>query len=169
MIILETTRLVLKTIEKEDSQVLHDLIFSNEDTMKYTFGNKAFTLEESKKFIYKNFCKNNAIVGLAPLFEKKSGQLVGLAGVLENKKLGDNCYEFGFIIAEEFRKNGYATEIAQSEITFIKKRLKASRAYALVNKENELSVNILQKLGLSYETDISEKDRGERVVYSKRV
>ncbi|MGB3752065.1 MAG: GNAT family N-acetyltransferase, partial [Arcobacteraceae bacterium] len=110
MIILETTQLVLKTIEKEDSQVLYDLIFSDQEMMKSTFNPEAFTLEEAKKFIYKNFCKNNAIIGLAPLFEKKTGQIVGLAGTLENKELGANCFEFCCIIAENFRKNGYASE-----------------------------------------------------------
>jgi len=169
MIILETTRLILKTIEKEDSQTLHDLIFSNEDTMKYTFGNKAFTLEETKKFIYKNFCKNNAIVGLAPLFEKKSGLLIGMAGVLKNETLGKEHYEFGFIIAEEYRKNGYAMEIAQSEITFIKKRLKQQYAYALINPQNEVSKHLIEKLGLTHEKDIELKDRGQRAVYKKRV
>jgi len=169
MIILETSRLTLKTIEKEDSQVLHDLIFSNEDTMKYTFGEKAFTLEETKKFIYKNFCKNYAIVGMAPLFEKKSGLLIGLAGVLENELLGKNHYEFGFIIAEEFRKKGYATEVAQSQMTFIKKRLRQNKVYALVHKENEISKKILEKLGLSYVKEIKTKDRGSREVYTKGV
>lgn len=169
MIILETTRLVLKTIEKEDSQVLHDLIFSNVDTMKYTFGQNAFTLEESKKFIYKNFCKNYAIVGMAPLFEKKSGQLVGLAGVLENEVLGKSHYEFGFIIAENFRQKGYATEVAEAQITFIKRRLKQNKAYALVHKENEISKKTLEKLGLTYVKDIETKDRGTREVYSKSV
>jgi len=169
MIILETSRLILKTIEKEDSQVLHDLIFSKEDTMKYTFGQKAFTIEETKKFIYKNFCKNNAIVGLAPLFEKSSGQLIGISGVLKFEDLGKEQYEFGFIIAEAYRNKGYAKEIAQSEITFIKKRLKQSYAYALVHKENEVSKNILKKLGMSYEKNTQAKNRGEREIYTKRV
>jgi len=169
MIILETTRLVLKTIEKEDSQVLHDLIFSNEDTMKYTFGEKAFSLEETKKFIYKNFCKNYAIVGMAPLFEKQSGLLIGLAGVLENEVLGKNHYEFGFIIAEEFRKKGYAKEVAESQITFIKKRLKQNKVYALAHKDNTASKNLLEKLGLTHINNIETQDRGSREVYSKRV
>ena len=169
MIILETTRLILKTIEKEDSQVLHDLLFCDEETMKYTFGAKAFSLEETKKFIYKNFCKNNAIVGLAPLFEKKSGLIIGIAGVLKNEQLGESHYEFGFIIAEDFRKNGYATEIAQSEITFIKKRLKQQHVYALVHPENNISKKVLEKLGMSTKNTIEVKDRGQREVYSKRV
>jgi len=169
MIILETTRLILKTIEKEDSQVLHDLLFCDEETMKYTFGAKAFTLEETKKFIYKNFCKNNAIVGLAPLFEKKSGLIIGIAGVLKNEQLGDSHYEFGFIIAPDYRQNGYATEIAQSEITFIKKRLKQQYVYALAHPENDLSIKLIEKLGLNLQNTIEVKGRGERVVYSKRV
>ena len=169
MIILETSRLTLKTIEKEDSAVLHDLIFSNEDTMKYTFGNKAFTLEESKKFIYKNFCKNNAIIGLAPLFEKSSGNLVGLAGILKSEDLGKNQYEFGFIIAEEFRRKGYAQEVAESELTFIKRRLKQNKAFAIVHPENTASKNLLEKIGMTFQKNISLKDRGEREVYTKGV
>ena len=169
MIILETSRLTLKTIEKEDSQILHDLIFSNEDTMKYTFGQKAFTLEETKKFIYKNFCKNNAIVGLAPLFEKTTGLLVGISGVLKTEALGQDQYEFGFIIAEDFRRKGYAQEVALSELTFIKKRLRQNKAYALVHKKNIASKNLLEKIGMKFENNITLKDRGDKEIYTKRV
>jgi len=169
MIILETSRLVLKTIEKEDSQVLHDLIFSKEDTMKYTFGQKAFTLEETKKFIYKNFCKNNAIVGLAPLFEKTTGLLVGISGVLKTEALGQDQYEFGFIIAEDFRRKGYAQEVAISELTFIKKRLRQNKAYALVHKDNIASKNLLEKIGMKFENNVTLKDRGNKEIYVKSV
>lgn len=169
MIILETTRLILKTIEKEDSQTLHDLIFSNEDTMQYCFSEKAFTIEETKKFIYKNFCKNNAIVGLAPIFEKRSGSLVGVAGALKSDDIGKDSYELGFIIAEEFRQNGYAKEIAQSQLLFIKKRLRQNKAYALVHKDNLISQNILKSIGMNFEKNITLKDRGDREVYTKKV
>jgi len=169
MIILETSNLYLKTIEKDDTKVLHEKIFSNEETMKYTFLEKALTLEESKKFIYKNFCKNNAHIGLAPLFEKKSGLLVGIAGILECEELGKDYYEFGFIIVEEFRRKGYATEIAKSQMTFIKKRLRQNRAFALVHKENTPSNNLLLKLGMSFEKELSTEDRDIRKVYIKKI
>jgi len=169
MIILETSHLYLKTIEKEDSDILHEKIFSNEDTMKYTFGQKAFTIEESKKFIYKNFCKNNANVGLAPLFEKSSGLLVGIAGVLKFDELETDAYEFGFIIIEEFRKKGYATEIAKAEIIFAKKQLRQKYIFATAHKENIASKNLLLKLGLTYLRDIDFKERGQREIYSKKL
>ena len=169
MIILETTRLILKTVEKEDSSVIHDLVFSNEDTMKCTFGEKAFTLEESKKFIYKNFCKNNAIVGLAPLFEKSSGQIVGLAGILKSNDIGEDKSEFIVIITENFRKKGYGLEVAQAELTFIKKRLRQTHAYALVNKKNEIAKALLKKVGMNFEKNITLQDKGEREIYTKKV
>ena len=169
MIILETTKLILKTIEKEDSQILHDLIFSNDDTMKNAFGKKAFTLEESKKFIYKNFCKNNAIIGLAPLFEKSSGNLVGLAGILKSNDIGEDKSEFMVIITEDFRKKGYGSEVAQAELTFIKKRLRQNKAFALIHKDNSASKNLLKKLGMTLEKSITLQDRGEREVYTKKV
>ena len=169
MIILETSKLTLKTIEKEDSQVLYDLIFSHEETMKYTFGGKAFTLEESKKFIYKNFCKNNAIVGLAPLFEKSSGNLVGLAGILKSEDLGTNQHEFKVIIAEKFRRKGYAQEVVQSELTFIRRRLKQNKAFALIHKEDEASKKLLEKSGMTFIKNINLKDRIDQEVYTKGV
>jgi len=169
MIILETTKLILKTIEKEDSQILHDLIFSNDDTMINAFGKKAFTLEESKKFIYKNFCKNNAIIGLAPLFEKSSGNLVGLAGILKSNDIGEDKSEFMVIITEDFRKKGYGSEVAQAELTFIKKRLRQNKAFALIHKDNSASKNLLKKLGMTLEKSITLQDRGEREVYTKKV
>jgi len=169
MIILETTRLVLKTIEKEDSQVLYDLIFSDQEIMQSTFSPDALTLEEAKKFIYKNFCKNSAIIGLAPLFEKKSGQIVGLSGILENKELGSNYFEICCIIAKDFRENGYASEVIQSEITFLKKRLKQKNAYMIINKEDETSKKIFAKCGLVFEKNITLNNRGDKEVYSKKL
>ena len=169
MIILETSNLYLKTIEKEDSEVLHAKIFSNEKTMQYCFSQSVLTIEETKKFIYKNFCKNNANIGLAPIFAKKSGLIVGIAGILQCDELGTNHYEFGCIIIEEFRQKGYATEIAQAQMTFIKKRLKQNRAFALVHKENTPSKNLLVKLGLQFEKEIELKDRCSREVYTKRI
>jgi RimJ/RimL family protein N-acetyltransferase len=169
MIILETTRLTLKTIEKEDSQILHDLIFSNEETMKYTFSHKAFTLEESKKFIYKNFCKNNAIVGLAPLFEKKSGLLVGLAGVLKSNDLGEDKDEFIVIITDEFKESDFEREVIQAELTFIKKRLRKNKAYALIHKDDTVSKILLENASMIFEKSILLQDRGEKEVYTKKV
>ncbi|MGB5866394.1 MAG: GNAT family N-acetyltransferase [Arcobacteraceae bacterium] len=169
MIILETSNLYLKTIEKDDSDILYEKIFSNEETMKYAFLQKTLTIEETKKFIYKNFCKNNANIGLAPIFEKTSGQLVGVAGVLKCDELGNNHYEFGFAIAQEFRNKGYAAEIAQAQMIFIKKRLKQNRAFALVHKDNIASKNLLLKLGMSFEKEINLEDRGQREVYIKKV
>jgi RimJ/RimL family protein N-acetyltransferase len=169
MIILETSRLYLKTIEKEISEVLHEQIFSNEETMQYIFDKRVLTIEESKKFIYKNFCKNNANIGLAPVFEKKSGIVVGMAGILKCAELGTNHYEFVCIIADEFRKKGYATEIAKAEMTFAKRILKQNRINALVNKENIPAKNFLTKLGMSFEKNIELKGRAEQEVYIKKI
>jgi len=169
MIILETTRLVLKTIEKEDSQVLYDLVFSDIEIIQSTLGKVPFTLEETKKFIYKNFCKNNAIIGLAPLFEKRTGQIVGLAGTLENKELGKDCFEIYCIIAKDYQNNEYASEVIQSEIVFLKKRLKQKKAFVLIDTQDEISKKIFSKMRLSFEKDIILENRGEKEVYSKNL
>jgi ribosomal-protein-alanine N-acetyltransferase len=169
MIILETSKLYLKTIDKENSQVLYEKIFLDENTMNYAFGQKTFTLEETKKFIYKNFSKNFEHIGFAPVFEKKTSQIVGIAGISKCEELGSNHYEFCFIIAEEFRHKGYASELAEAQILFAKKKLKQNKIYALVHKKDTVSKSLFTKLKMTYEKDITTKTRGDREVYIKKI
>ena len=169
MIILETTDLYLKTIEKEDTDILYEKIFSNEETMRSAFSTNALTLDETKKFLYKNFCKNHSNKGLAPLFEKSSGQLVGIAGVLETNQIEANSYTFSFVIIDQFRQKGYAKQIAKAQVLFAKKQLRQKYIFASVHKEDLISKNILLNLSFQYQKDINVKDNEIREIYTKKL
>ncbi len=168
MNILETKRLILRTVEEKDFDILYEEVFSNKEVVKFTFGKELFTLEDSKKFMKKN-CNFNEKLGLSTLLEKNTKKVIGLAGVIKCDYLNLIDYEFGFILGKSFWGKGYAKEIGKAQIDFIKKEIKTNRVLALVDESNIASVKTIEKLGLSYLTSITTEGRGNRKVYSMKI
>lgn len=167
MIILETERLLLRTTTLDDTNDLYEQVFSNEEVVQFTFGREGLNIEETEEFI-KNNCNFDKELGLSTLVEKKSGNIIGLAGNLECNYLDEKDYEFGFILGKDFWGKGYATEIGKAQIDFIKNKLKAKRVLALVHKENIGSIKTIEKLGLNHFTTVPTVGRGNREVYIKK-
>ena len=164
--ILETERLELRVIQKRDIPLIHQNIFSDKSVMKFALSETIFSLKETREFIDKYFLKDiYSKIGLCPIFLKDENKLIGLAGVMEFKYLNQREYEFGFIIAKKFQGQGYATEIGKAQINFAFNELKLQNIFALTNRENISSKNVLNKLKMKYISDINREDRGIREVF----
>lgn len=161
--ILNTPRLILRTIENNDFEEIHRKIFSNFNVVKNTFGSELFTLDETKDFLVKN-ANFNGSLGLSVIIEKQSNTILGLAGVLKCHYMDDNDYEIGFILQEESWGKGYASEIAMAQINQVKDELKRNRVLAASSPINKASIKTLESLGFTYEKNL-ETSRGERLIY----
>jgi len=153
---MKTERLRLRELNQKDSKILYELIFSDKDVVKYTFG-KNTILEQN---IY-DYVKQ---IGLKVLENNATNDIIGLAGVLSCSYLQEEDYEFGFILAKKFWGLGYASEIGKAQIESIKNSLAQNRAIATVSPENIASIKCLEKLGLKYEKTII-TDRGKKLIY----
>ncbi len=163
MDILETNRLVLRTIKKDDYEKLYNKVFSDYEVVKNTFGSDMFTKEETFEFLDKN-ANHNAKTGLSVIVEKHSHKLIGLGGVLSCSYLDTDDYEIGFILEKSSWGKGYAKEIGIAQISQIKNELKKQRALALASQENTSSIKALESLGFKYKCEV-ESNRGSRLVY----
>ncbi|WP_164967596.1 GNAT family N-acetyltransferase [Arcobacter sp. CECT 8985] len=165
MNILTTKRVLLRTFNNTDIDTLYKKIFKCSEVVKYTFGNENFSYEQTKNFINKN-CNFKNKIGLSIIEKKDTNEVIGLGGVLECKYLDEIDYEIGFILAKQFWKKGFAKEIGQAQIDFIKDELKAKRALALVDKNNTNSIKTIKSLGFDYFKSITTSDsRKLRDVY----
>jgi len=162
--ILETKRLKLRTLTLSDIKTLYNLVFLDKEVVKYTFGNEFKTFLEVENFIKQN-CNFDSNLGLSIIEEKEKKQIIGLAGVIKCNYLGKKDYEFGFILGKNYWNKGFATEIGQAQIDFVKDTLKEKRVLALAHKKNTSSIKCLKKLGLEYIKTVSTKNRGDREVY----
>lgn len=163
MNILDTKRLLLRTIKKDDYEKLYDKVFSDYEVVKNTFGSNMFTKEESFEFLNKN-ANHNTKIGLSVIVDKNSGEPIGLGGVLPCSYLNTDDYEIGFILEQNSWGKGYAKEIGKAQIEQIKNELKKQRALALASQENTSSIKTLKALGFKYKCEV-ESNRGKRLVY----
>lgn len=164
MHILNTNRLILRTLSKDDFETLYEKIFLDYEVVENTFGSTMFSKEETFEFLLKNgnFDSN---IGLSVLEEKETNTIIGLAGVLPCSYLNEDDYEIGFILEKKSWGKGYAKEIGSAQIEQIKSELNKHRALAVVAPINKASIKSLEKLGFVYEKNTI-IPRGERLVYS---
>jgi len=163
MQILNTQRLLLRTMNEEDFDILYENIFSNINVVRNTFGSSMFSKEQTIDFLNDNGNFTDK-VGLSVLIEKETNSVIGLAGSLKCEYLNEEDYEIGFILQESSWGKGYAKEIGLAQIEQIKNELNKNRAIAVAALDNVGSIKSLESLGFEFagQTDTS---RGKRNIY----
>ncbi len=166
MKILETKRLLLRTMREDDFDALYERVFSCEDICRYTFGSSGFSKEESIKFLKEN-ANFSSSIGLSTLVEKKSGQIVGLSGLMPCDALKQEDLEIGFILSREAQGKGYAKEIGKAQMDFALHTLNKPRVLALAHPDNVPSLKAIEKLGFFYVKTLKTRHKLRKIfVYS---
>lgn len=164
MIILESERLQLRTFDLQDIDSLYCELFSDPEVVNHTFGQGIRSKSDAHEYL-KTVCNSSGQLGLSVLVDRETDQVIGLAGVLECRYLQGIDYEFGFILGKSHWGKGYATEIGQAQIDFIREILHAPRAIALTSSDNHASIKTIKRLGLDFETIVSSSERGDRQLF----
>ena len=88
--------------------------------------------------------------GMWLVFSKETGELIGRAG-LEHRDYGDETeLEMGYLIAPEYQRQGYATEICGFIIDYAKENTSFERINCLIDHDNAASIGLVKKLGFEY-------------------
>jgi ribosomal-protein-alanine N-acetyltransferase len=148
--ILETERLLLREIVKEDAQGIFNC-FSNNDVTRYYGQDTLTSIEQAKQFV-EFFAKN---------YNEKRGirwgiEIKGYQGIIGT--IGFNAWftkhkraEIGYELHPEYWQKGYATEAVSEVISYGLKELDLTRIGAIVFIENIASNELLTKLGFEKE------------------
>ena len=106
--------------------------------------------------------------GMWLIFSKDTGELIGRAG-LENRDYCDEQetqgvpgtyhseMELGYIIAPEYQRQGYATEVCKAILEYAWENLCPDRINCLIDEENYPSRRLVEKLGFQLigKTDVT--------------
>ncbi|OBZ16400.1 GNAT family N-acetyltransferase [Bacillus sp. FJAT-26390] len=148
--ILETERLLLREIVKEDAQGIFNC-FSNKDVTRYYGQDPLTSIEQAEQFVA-FFAKN---------YNEKRGirwgiELKGYPGIIGT--IGFNAWmtkhkraEIGYELHPEYWQKGYAAEAVSEVISYGFKELDLMRIGAVVFIENVASNELLTKLGFEKE------------------
>jgi ribosomal-protein-alanine N-acetyltransferase len=165
IIILSTSRLVLRTTTENDIPILQERIFGDSDVMRYAFAGEPMAKKRSESFMRRFFTFGDSLTGIATLTEKPSSEVIGFAGLFSCDVLGADDFEIGFVLARQAWGRGIATEIGAAQLAFGFDQLGCQRLLGLADPRNAPSIHALTKLGMRYLKEVSDPQRADRSVY----
>lgn len=139
---------------------------SNEKVMKYILGRpktKEESINELEKILSSYEIISNDFIIMA-VVKKDDNQFVGTCAIVKND---DGEHELGYRFIEKYWGNGYGVEILNSLVAFALKLPYLSRVVAYVNKNNYLSVKILDSSELIFIKEFKESETGDVIRYYK--
>lgn len=147
--IVETERLNIREITKEDVPRLYELYADKEIT--YYMENLFPDIEQETEYT-ENYIKNVYEFygyGMWLITLKDSGLVIGRAG-LEYKESFDGL-ELGFMLGKDYQNKGYAYEACSAIIKYGVEELGVSNYCAVVHRDNKRSIKLCEKLRFAFE------------------
>ena len=148
--IIETERLLLREIIKEDAQSIYNC-FSNNDVTRYYGLDTLTSFEQAEQFVdlfSKNYIEKRGIRWGIEIKDKEG--IIGTIGFNawspKHKKA-----EIGFELNPKYWQKGYATEAVSKVISYGFEEFDLTRIGAVVFIENKASNELLRKLGFEKE------------------
>ncbi|WP_312094298.1 GNAT family N-acetyltransferase [Niallia sp.] len=147
---LETERLILREIKKQDAADLF-AYFSREEVTRY-YGQEAFESIDQVEMLIGHFSESyRNSRGIRWGIEiKGTSHLIGTLG-LNNVVLTQKRAEIGYEIHPDYWRHGYTSEAVERVIRYALEELPLNRLGALIYLENDASNNLVKKLGFQHE------------------
>ena len=150
MTVLETERLSLRELTVDDAEFIMTLL--NEPSfLRYIGDKKVRNLDDARQYIL-----NGPVAsyerhgfGLNCVELRESHTPIGMCGLLKRDELPDP--DIGFALLPDFWSKGFAFEAAQAVLKDARERLQLQRILAITSLDNEASINLLQRLGFSFD------------------
>lgn len=154
--ILETERLLLREYTLEDAPFLLRLV-NNPSWLQFIGDRKVYSLQDAEQYLSDSIKKYEQYgFGFGLVSIKESGEPIGSCGLTKRDYLDD--IDIGFALLPEYTGNGYAYEIAEKTLEYALDILGIRRIVAITTMQNEKSIRLLKKIGLSLEKQIRQEE-----------
>ena len=149
MIVLETERLLLEDWQADDWRAFR-YIAANPQVMRFIGDGQIWDDERIQNWVRRQI-DNQARYSFAlwKLVEKTSQRLIGFCGLQFLAQTGE--VEIGWWLAEDCWGRGLATEAAKGVLSYGFATFSFKRVIAIAHPDNAASINIMKKLGMTFE------------------
>lgn len=146
--IIETNRLILRTITKNDCKEIYE--YSKEENVGRNAGWKPHeSIEETKEIAKQIFIDKQSVWGI---IWKESNKLIGTIGLIDDpKRENDKAKMLGYAISEHYWGKGIMTEAVEQIIKYGFKNMNLDLISAYCYPFNNRSRRVLEKFGFTYE------------------
>lgn len=161
-IILETERLILREFTEVDAPFLLHLV-NTPPWLRYIGDRKVRTVEDAEAYLRKGPIDSYRRLGFGFYLValKDSGTPIGMCGVSKREELEE--VDIGFALLPEHTGLGYAYEAAAATLGYARDVLKLKRLVAITHPDNDHSIRLLKKIGLTQEGTVLHS--GEEVLF----
>jgi RimJ/RimL family protein N-acetyltransferase len=148
--VVETERLRLRRLVPDDAAFVLELL--NEPSFLRFVGDRgARTLDDARAYLLRgplaHYDRHG--FGLYLVLRKDDGLPLGICGLVKRDVLPD--VDVGFAFLPRFWSKGYALESAAAVLAYARSVLGLKRVVAVTTPDNQASIRVLEKLGLSFE------------------
>lgn len=156
--ILYTERTMVREITLDDLDELYAL-YDGEGITDYTEPLYERQKEEAYTSSYIAYMYYYYGYGMWIVRDRKTGALVGRAGI-EHRDIGNEVLmELGYLIGKQYQKKGYATEVCEAILAYAKEEIGINELHCFIHPDNHASLHLAKKLGFQMaETFDSEKE-----------
>ena len=146
----KTERLVLRELTAADNQFIFELL-NTAGWIKFIGNRNIKTIEDADNYIQKIITKPNISYRVVTLTDNQTA--IGLVTFIKRDYLDHPDIGFAFLPA--YNKQGYAFEATKEVLTNLLYQSDYSTILATTIPENNLSIQLLKKLGFSFSKEIT--------------
>lgn len=145
----KTERLWLNKISIDDTEFIRELV-NTQEWIAFIGDRSIHTVEDAKNYVQNIIDNPNIIYWVVKL--KNEDTSIGIITFIKREYLAGN--DIGFAFLPQYAKKGYASEAAVPVLKDAIISDKHPKILATTIRENTNSINLLNKLGLSFEKEI---------------
>ncbi|SFH95590.1 Protein N-acetyltransferase, RimJ/RimL family [Collimonas sp. OK307] len=159
MKVLETERLILRTLNEDDADFYLKLV-TQPAWLRFIGDRGIRTVEAARAAILNGPMAAQELYGFSfYMTELKDEALpIGICGLIKRETLPD--VDIGYAFLPEFWGKGYAYEAASAVLEHGKRTCGLQRIVAITAPDNHQSIRVLEKIGLKFEKMLQLKDDG---------
>lgn len=151
MIILETSRLILRPFQPDDAEVLQ-AVLGDAEVMRFSVSG-VMNLDQIQGWLDRQIAGREKYgYGMNAAIEKNSKQLIGFCGLCVFEDLdGQREDEIGYRLARAWWGKGLATEAAIATRDYGFDQIGLNRLVCIIEPENIRSIRVAERVGMQYE------------------
>lgn len=161
--ILETNRLILRPIQKEDVEDIFNCWMRDEKVSQYMCWKASDDIEEARGFVQFELEQLESDKWFRwIILDKETGNIIGTCLVFFNDE--ENHWDVSYNLGRAYWSKGYTTEAMREVMHFAENVLNMTECVTSYAKVNKASANVLHKLGFVDEKEIPYECNGGDIV-----
>jgi len=168
MAIAETNRLIISKLTKDDAAFFLELV-NSPNWIKYIGDRNLKTVKDAKDYLKNGTIKSykNYGFGFYKLqLKEENFKSIGTCGLVKREQLDD--VDIGFAMLPKYEGKGFGYESSVAILKLAKEKFNLKKIVAITLPTNHSSINLLEKLGLTYEKRVKPfEDDEELLLFAK--